>query len=109
MGFFDNVTTLLSHDLGNYIADRTGLDAKEVSLIILDYLGENSTHKKPVAAIIPAPVKTPPIKPAVSGEKKCIFVYTRGENEGQRCGTSIRGKGNYCSKHKNRKSVANQS
>lgn len=98
------ITNTLTSDLAEFLADRFGLDSNEVSNVIHDYLGHNSTPASPI--VIPKVThKSPPIKNAVSGVKICPFKFTRGDNQGKTCGTAIRGNGEYCSKHKNRKTV----
>ncbi len=96
------ITNTLTSDLAEFLSDRFGLDSNEVSDAIRDYLGNNSTPTSPVR-IITKVKKSPPIKSATSGIKTCQFKITRGPKEGKLCGTTIRGIGDYCSKHKNRR------
>jgi len=97
------ITHALTTDLSEFLADRFGLDANEVTNVINDYLGHISTPASPVK--MGSTRKSPPTKSAISGVKTCGFRITRGDNEGQLCGTAIRGSGDFCSKHKNRKTV----
>nr|QBK87246.1 MAG: hypothetical protein LCMAC201_01480 [Marseillevirus LCMAC201] len=95
----ETITDSLTTDLSEFLSDRFGLDSNEVSNVICQYLGYNSTPVSPVKKV----KKYPPIKAATSGIKKCHFRVTRGIKEGYICGTIIRGNGDFCSKHKNRK------
>ena len=98
------ITQTLTVDLAEFIADKFGLDSAEVSNSIHDYLGCNST---PVvhSDINKIVRKFPHTKQSITGVKSCQFEITRGKKSGQLCGTAIRGKGDYCSKHKHRKAV----
>lgn len=107
MSLIEQVTQTITHvltiDLAEFIADHFGLDSNEVSNVVRDYLGHNSTPVSPISKV-PAH-KSHPTKAATSGIKTCSFKITRGIKEGQLCGTTIRGVGDFCSKHKNRKAV----
>ena len=99
------ITNALTIDLSEFIADHFGLDSNEVSNVVGNYLGHNSTPVSPVKKISKNSIHTPPTKAATSGVKTCSFKITRGSKEGQLCGTTIRGAGDFCSKHKNRKAA----
>ncbi len=109
MSLIEQVTQTITHaltiDLSEFIADHFGLDSNEVSNVVRDYLGHNSTPVSPVKKISKNSVHKPPTKAATSGVKTCSFKITRGSKEGQLCGTTIRGTGDFCSKHKNRKAA----
>ena len=110
MSLIEQVSELITHgltsDLSEYIADQFGLDSSEVSIAIKNYLGNNSTPV--MGPPRNSPKESPPIKNSVSGVKTCQFKITRGENQGKMCDTTIRGESDYCSKHKNRKTVQNK-
>ncbi len=100
----DTITHTLTTDLAEFLSERFGLDTLEVSNAVKDYLGYNSTPSPvPEASIKKNKKKLPNIKAATSGIKTCQFIVTRGPKEGKHCGTNIRGSGDFCSKHKNRK------
>jgi len=91
------ITTTLTTDVAEYISDYFGLDHKEVSSVLKDYLLKRVTTPEKQLT----PVFTRPLKPAFTAENTCNFLITRGVKEGKICGTIIRGEGEYCSKHKN--------
>lgn len=100
------IINTLATDLSDFIADKHGIDANKLSETILEYLGTNSTPVRPTPPTTPVKKKAKiAIKPASTGAKTCQFKITRGKKADQICGTIIRGDGNYCSKHKNRKSA----
>ncbi|KKK46838.1 hypothetical protein LCGC14_3161220 [marine sediment metagenome] len=114
MSLIEQVTQTIIHaltsDLSEFLSDRFGLDSNEVSDAVRDYLGYNSTPASPIKKPVRASKKSsPPIKAASSGIKTCQFRITRGTKEGQMCGTTIRGSGDFCSKHKNRKTIQTKS
>ena len=108
MSLIEKVTETITHtltiDLAEYLADHYGLDSNDVAYQIKCYLGNNSTPVSPAKRVF-ATKPTIKIKQCTSGEKKCIFEITRGPKANQTCNTNIRGTGNYCSKHKNRKTA----
>jgi len=114
MGFFDQINTILSNELAEYIADRFGLDACDVSNVIKDYLQQDPLPMKRTNNLIKndnTPVVTSDdiiIKQQTSDVNTCQFKITRGSKGGTVCGTVIRGNCNFCSKHKNRKNVSDE-
>lgn len=106
MSVLDQINKLLSHilvtDVSDYIAEKMGCDAVVISNIMREYLGQNAV---PVINTGIINKSLPPIKPSTSGVKTCPFVPSRGKKDGKTCGTIIRGPGEFCSKHKNRKTV----
>ena len=101
----NTITNALTTDLAEFLSDHFGLDTIEMSDAIKNYLGYNSTPSPIPKPSVKKIKKSPLIKPATTGIKTCQFVVTRGPKEGKQCGTNIRGNGDFCSKHKNRKTV----
>ena len=93
------ITNILTNDLAEFVADHFGLESDQVSIIIKDYLNHVATPVKNSTSITQQN-SGPAIKAAASKINKCSFIITRGPKEGTVCGTSIRGGGEYCSKHK---------
>lgn len=97
----DAVSGILCSDFASFLADEMGIDHGDVKMAIEKYI------KKPKLE----PIKIIPLKKnrvtksASSGKKVCEFIPTSGKGKGIVCGTEIRGEGDYCSKHKNRKSL----
>jgi len=98
--FAELVTETFKSDLAEYLADHLGLDVLEVSKVLQCYLTNN-----PVSVPPPKLCPSGNTKPATTGIRACQFKITRGAKEGTTCGTTIRGSGDYCSKHKNRKTA----
>ena len=101
----NTITNALTKDLAEFLSERFGLDTIEISDAIKNYLGYNSTPSPVPEPSVKKIKKSPGTKPATTGIKTCQFVVTRGPKEGKQCGTNIRGNGDFCSKHKNRKTI----
>jgi hypothetical protein len=91
------ITEKLTTDLVYFVADKSGLHPHEVQEIIQWYLGARPEVVTPAKKLQIIPKK---IKPATTGSRTCPAKITRGIRAGEECGTTIRGKGEYCSKHK---------
>jgi len=95
----DLISNKLTGEVAEYIADHFGLDSKEVSNVLKNYLKQLST---PVRDSKPMKKSIVSIKPKCSTVNECKFIITRGIKQGQKCGTTIRGEGEFCSKHRQR-------
>ncbi len=46
--------------------------------------------------------KSPAAKKEKEPSKECQHMYVKGKNAGTKCTTTVKGEGNYCSKHKSK-------
>ncbi len=62
---------------------------------------EEVEHAKPVKKAA-AKKKSPAAKKEKEPSKECQHMYVKGKNAGTKCTTTVKGEGNYCSKHKSK-------
>lgn len=100
----ETITNELCKDFSDFLADKFGLDSHEVIDTVRDYLGYNAVYA-PIYKESKKKIITPPIKTQTSGANICMYVGKNKNAKGKVCGTKIRGGGEFCSKHKDRKSL----
>lgn len=61
---------------------------------------EEVEHAKPVKKAVKK--KSPAAKKEKEPSKECQHMYVKGKNAGTKCTTTVKGEGNYCSKHKSK-------
>lgn len=89
--------------LAFHIGESCGIDPDDIFNKIMEFCG-----RKPESNIKSPYVKKtirifPELKSPTTGTNVCKFPLLKGKNNGKTCGTSIRGTGEYCSKHRNKK------